>query len=100
PLMSCSARLPVYVIMIGAFVPNTKVLGGVFSLPALTLFFMYALGVAVAVPIAWVLKNTIFKGEKPPFILEMPSYKVPQPGVVALKVYREGREFLQRAGTL
>jgi len=100
PLMSCSARLPVYVIMIGAFVPDNKVLGGLFSLPALTLFLMYALGVAVAVPIAWLLKNSIFKGEKPPFILEMPSYKVPQPTVVALKVYREGREFLQRAGTL
>jgi ferrous iron transport protein B len=100
PLMSCSARLPVYVIMIGAFVPDNKVLGGLFSLPALTLFFMYALGVSVAVPIAWLLKKTVFKGEKPPFILEMPSYKVPQARVVALKVYREGREFIQRAGTL
>ena len=100
PLMSCSARLPVYVIMIGAFVPDNKVLGGLFSLPALTLFLMYALGVAVAVPIAWLLKKTVFKGEKPPFILEMPSYKVPQASVVARKVYREGREFVQRAGTL
>jgi ferrous iron transport protein B len=100
PLMSCSARLPVYVIMIAAFVPDNKVLGGLFSLPAVVLFLMYALGVAVAVPIAWILKKTIFKGEKPPFILEMPSYKVPQPGVVARKVYREGKEFLVRAGTL
>lgn len=100
PLMSCSARLPVYVIMISAFIPDNKVLGGLFSLPALALFLMYALGVAVAVPIAWVLKKTIFKGEKPPFILEMPSYKVPQPGVVARKVYREGKEFVVRAGTL
>ena len=100
PLMSCSARLPVYVIMIGAFVPDNKVLGGLFSLPALTLFLMYALGVAVAVPVAWILKKTIFKGEKPPFILEMPSYKVPQAGVVAKKVYREGKEFVSRAGTL
>lgn len=100
PLMSCSARLPVYVIMIGAFIPNDKVFGGFFSLPALTLFLMYALGVAVAVPVAWILKKTIFKGEKPPFILEMPSYKVPQASVVAKKVYREGKEFVTRAGTL
>jgi ferrous iron transport protein B len=100
PLMSCSARLPVYVIMIGAFVPDNKVLGGLFSLPALTLFLMYALGISVAVPVAWLLKKTIFKGEKPPFILEMPSYKVPQPAVVAKKVYREGKEFVSRAGTL
>lgn len=100
PLMSCSARLPVYVIMIGAFIPDTKVFGGLFSLPALTLFLIYALGVAVAVPVAWILKKTIFKGEKPPFILEMPSYKVPQASVVAKKVYREGKEFVSRAGTL
>lgn len=100
PLMSCSARLPVYVIMIGAFVPDTPILGGIFTLPALTLLLMYGLGVAVAVPVAWLLKKTIFKGEKPPFILEMPSYKVPQPNVVARKVYREGKEFVARAGTL
>jgi len=100
PLMSCSARLPVYVIMIGAFVPNKHVLGGLFTLPALTLFLMYALGVAIAVPMAWIFKRTIFKGEKPPFILEMPSYKVPQVSTVAKKVYREGKEFVARAGTL
>ena len=100
PLMSCSARLPVYVIMIGAFVPNKWVLGGLFSMPALTLLLMYGLGVAVAVPVAWLLKKTVFRGEKPPFILEMPSYKVPQATVVAKKVYREGKEFVARAGTL
>lgn len=100
PLMSCSARLPVYVIMIGAFVPDKPVLGGLFTLPALTLFLMYGIGVSVAVPVTWILKKTIFKGEKPPFILEMPSYKVPQASAVATKVYREGKEFVARAGTL
>lgn len=100
PLMSCSARLPVYVIMIGAFFPDTPILGGLFTLPALVLFLMYGVGVGVAVPMAWLFKKTIFKGEKPPFILEMPSYKAPQPGTVAKKVYREGKEFIVRAGTL
>ena len=100
PLMSCSARLPVYIIMIGAFVPQTKVFGGLLTLPAVTLFIMYGLGVAVAVPVAWVLKKTIFRGEKPPLILEMPSYKMPQAKTVIRKVYREGKDFVSRAGTL
>lgn len=100
PLMSCSARLPVYIIMIGAFFPDTPVLGGVFTLPAVVLFLMYGVGVVVAVPVAWVLKKTIFHGEKPPLILEMPSYKVPQARTVCRKVYREGKDFVARAGTL
>ena len=100
PLMSCSARLPVYTIMIAAFIPSRKILGGVLNLQGLTLLAMYGLGIAVAVPTAWALKKTIFRGEKPPFILEMPSYKVPQAGTVARKVYREGSEFAKRAGTL
>lgn len=100
PLMSCSARLPVYVIMIAAFVPAKSVIGGLVGLQGLTLFLMYSLGVAVAVPMAWVLKKTLFKGAKPPFILEMPSYKKPKLTTVLRKVYREGREFVVRAGTL
>ena len=100
PLMSCSARLPVYIIMIGAFIPQTQVLGTPFTLPALVLLLMYTLGIVVAIPVAWLLKKTIFRGEKPPLILEMPSYKVPQAGTVLKKVYREGKDFLERAGTL
>lgn len=100
PLMSCSARLPVYVIMIAAFVPSETYLGGLFGLQGLTLFLMYTIGVGVAVPMAWVFKKTLFKGAKPPFILEMPSYKVPKASTVLRKVYREGREFVMRAGTL
>ena len=99
PLMSCSARLPVYVIMISAFVPDRPVLG-VLGLQGVTLFAMYFVGVAVAAPTAWVLKKTVLRGPTPPLLLEMPSYKVPQAGTVARKVYREGREFLMRAGTL
>lgn len=100
PLMSCSARLPVYTIMIAALIPSRNVLGGLLNLQGLTLFAMYGLGIAVAVPVAWILKKTVFKGAKPPFILEMPSYKRPQPGTVARKVWREGSEFAKRAGTL
>ncbi|GMV99783.1 MAG: ferrous iron transport protein B [Candidatus Hydrogenedentota bacterium] len=100
PLMSCSARLPVYIIMIGAFVPDRTVLGGVVNVQGLTLFLMYCLGVAIAIPVAWLLKKTLLKGDPPPFVLELPSYKTPQVGTVARKVWRQGMEFLKRAGTL
>ena len=99
PLMSCSARLPVYIIMISAFVPDRKV-AGVFDLHGLTLFGMYMLGIVVAVPVAWIIKRFFFRGEKPPFLLEMPSYKVPKASAVLQKVYSDGREFVVRAGTL
>ncbi len=100
PLMSCSARLPVYVLMIGAFVPNERILGGLIGIQGATLFAMYCIGIAVAVPVAWILKRTLLKGATPPFLLELPSYKWPQPRVVGAKVYRQGKEFLRRAGTI
>ncbi|MBI2431265.1 MAG: ferrous iron transport protein B [Candidatus Hydrogenedentes bacterium] len=100
PLMSCSARLPVYLILIGAFIPSQRVLGGLVGLEGLTLLAVYSLGVLVAIPTAWTLKRTLFRGVKPPFILEMPSYKVPLAGVVLKKAFFESREFVVRAGTL
>lgn len=100
PLMSCSARLLVYTVMIAALIPDYRLLGGLIGLQGLTLLGAYILGIAVTGPIAWIFKRTIFKGLKSPFILEMPSYKMPQPRTVMRKLYREGREFLMRAGTL
>lgn len=100
PLMSCSARLPVYLLLIGAFVPRKQMLGGLVGLEGLVLFLMYLLGVAVAVPMAWLLRKSFFHGAKSAFILEMPSYKAPQWKSVVRKVYQEGREFMVRAGTL
>jgi ferrous iron transport protein B len=98
--MSCSARLPVYVLMIAGFIPARAFLGGWLNLQGLVLFSMYVLGVVTAVCVAFVLKSTIFRGEKTPFLLEMPSYKVPQLRTVLLKVYFEVKEFVVRAGTL
>jgi ferrous iron transport protein B len=100
PLMSCSARLPIYVVIIGAFIPATPVVGDALDLQGVTLFLMYFLGIATAIPVAFVLKRTIFRGDRPPFLLELPSYKVPQPRTVLLKVYNQGSEFLKRAGTV
>src|SRR5690606_17195195 len=68
PLMSCSARLPVYTIMIAAFIPARTILGGVVGLQGLTLFGMYSLGMVVAIPVAWILKKTLLRGETPPFL--------------------------------
>jgi ferrous iron transport protein B len=100
PLMSCSARLPVYAVMIGAFIPSRRLLGGLIGLQGVTLFGMYCLGIMLAVPIAWLLKRTLLRGETPPFLLELPSYKLPQWGTVLRKVYSQGKEFVWRAGTI
>jgi ferrous iron transport protein B len=100
PLMSCSARLPVYVVLIGAFVPPTAYLGGIVTLQGLTLFAMMSLGALVAIPVAWILKKTYFKGETPPFVMELPSYKIPSLRIVFGRVYDRARAFVVRAGTL
>ncbi|HPO15363.1 MAG TPA: ferrous iron transport protein B [Candidatus Hydrogenedentes bacterium] len=100
PLMSCSARLLIYTILIAALVPEKRLFGGFIGLQALTLFAMYLLGIFLAAPIAWLLKKNVLRGETPPFLLEMPSYKRPQPSVVLKKMARECSDFLGRAGTL
>ncbi len=96
PLMSCSARLPVYVLLIGAFIEpahGAAVAGWV-------LFAMHFVGAAVAMPLAWVV-NRVLLGARPlPFILEMPDYKVPLVRNLALRMWERGREFLVRAGTV
>ena len=100
PLMSCSARLPVYVLFIAAFIPDRPVIGGWLGLQALTLLAMYSVGTVLAVPVAWILKSTLLRGETPPFLLELPSYKWPDPATVALRVYHSGRAFVVRAGSI
>ena len=100
PLMSCSARLPVYTLLIAAFIPNEYILGGWLGLQGLALLGLYALGTLVAIAMAWLLKKTMFKGESPPFILELPSYKWPSAKTVGLRVYGSARTFLVDAGTI
>ncbi|MGD9635208.1 MAG: ferrous iron transport protein B [Pirellulales bacterium] len=100
PLMSCSARLPVYVILIAAFVPANRYLGGLVGLQGLTLLSMYVLGVVVAIGVAWVLKRTILRGDTPPFVLELPSYKWPSLRNVVYRMAERGWSFLARAGTV
>lgn len=100
PLMSCSARLPVYTIMIAAFIPAKELFGGLLGLQALVLFSMYMLGMVVAVPVAWTLKRTLLKGDTPPFVMEMPGYKWPDIRTVVLRMLDRGKAFLLRAGTV
>lgn len=100
PLMSCSARLPVYTLMIAAFIPAERFFGGILGLQGLTLFAMYGLGIVVAIPVAWTLKKTVLRGATPPFLLELPTYKLPQWRTVSRKVYNQGKEFIWRAGTI
>lgn len=98
PLMSCSARLPVYTLLIGAFVPAFT-LGGLDG-RGLVLFGVYAAGIVFAVLFIWLLKRTVLRGETPPILLELPSYKLPHWRVVGLDVWRACREFLTQAGTV
>jgi ferrous iron transport protein B len=95
PLMSCSARLPVYTLLIALFIPASQPVK-----QGLVLFAMYSLGVIVAIPVAWLLKKTWFKGAPPPFVMELPGYKWPGLRNVAFRVYDRSKAFVTRAGTL
>lgn len=100
PLMSCSARLPVYSLLIGAFIPGVSFLGGWVDLRSLVLLAFLSLGAIVAIPVAWILKKTIFPGETPPFVMELPPYKWPSIKTVFQRVYDRAAAFVVRAGTL
>jgi ferrous iron transport protein B len=100
PLMSCSARLPVYVLMIGAFVPAHAWLGGWVGLRGLTLFAAHVVGILVAIPVLWIAKRTLLRGPVPAFVLELPSYKWPNGRAVFTRIFMQGKEFVLRAGTV
>jgi ferrous iron transport protein B len=100
PLMSCSARLPVYAVLIAAFIPQRKWLGGLLGLQGLTLLGMYLVGIVTAAVVALVLKRTVLKGPTPPFVMELPSYKWPSPWLVLHRMLDRGWAFVARAVTL
>ena len=99
PLMTCSARLPVYALLIGAFVPATTVWGPL-GLQGLVLLGLYLLGAFSALCAAAVLKQTLLHGETLPFYMELPSYRVPPVRLVAAQVWGSTAAFLRRAGTI
>ncbi len=94
PLMSCSARLPVYTVLIAACIPQRN------GWPGLTLLMMYLLGIAGALGMAWIFKKTLLRGEPPMLILELPPYKRPMLGAVLRQMWDRSKLFLRRAGTV
>ena len=99
PLMSCSARLPVYTLLIAACIPDIRVLGFI-KLAGLTMLSMYLLGIIVALLMAWLFKKTLLKGETPMLIMELPPYKRPVARVVLRHIWDRAGLFLRRAGTV
>jgi len=99
PFMSCSARLPVYTLMIAAFFSG-KMLFGFLSVGALLILAMYLLGITVAICVAWVLKRTILKAPTPPLVLELPPYRVPNVLTIFQMMNSRAWLFLKRAGTV
>ncbi|HEY1874137.1 MAG TPA: ferrous iron transporter B [Steroidobacteraceae bacterium] len=98
PLMTCSARLPVYALLIGAFIPQRAV--GVLNLRGLVLFALYLAGVASALGVAFVLKRTVMRGEYRPLLLELPEYRLPHLSNLVLGLWERARIFLTRVGTI
>ncbi len=99
PLMTCSARLPVYSIMIAAFIPY-KTYWGLFNLQGAVLSLLYLLGVVVAVVVSFILSKTVLKTERGTFLMEMPSYKLPTWKSVIVRVVNRLKTFVIRAGTV
>lgn len=99
PLMTCSARLPVYTVIIAAFVPNRQVLPGV-GQQGLVLFGLYVFGVLGAMGAALLLRRTVTKGAASGFIMEMPKYQLPTVKDLALGLWQRAYVFLRRAGTM
>lgn len=100
PLMSCSARLPVYVLLIAAFVPSHSYLGGWIGLQGLTMLAMYLVGIVAAIFVAWLLRVTILKTSVSSFVLELPSYKLPSLRNVFQRMFDGGWAFVRDAGTM
>jgi len=100
PFMTCSARLPIYTLIIAAFIPNARYLGGVIGLRALVMLGLYALGFLAALVTAKMMNSSVMKSVPTPFILELPQYRWPTVQGLALRLYDRGGLFLKKAGTI
>ena len=99
PLMTCSARLPVYAVIIGAFIPGRTVGPGI-GLQGLVLFSLYVAGIFGAMAVAMILRATVTKGAASGFLMEMPKYQVPRIRDIVLGLWQRAYVFLRRAGTI
>ena len=99
PLASCSARLPVYSLLIAAFIPSTLIFG-FWNLQGIVMVSMYLLGIGMALLMALLFKKTILKGKTPDFILELPPYRLPSLKSAFIQMWERSGLFLRRAGTI
>jgi ferrous iron transport protein B len=99
PLMTCSARLPVYTLLIGAFIPQRTV-AGAFNLQGLVLFALYAAGILAALGVAWVMKLLRGVAVEHTLMMELPSYRMPHPRDLAIGLWERAQIFLKRVGTI
>jgi len=100
PFMTCSARLPIYMLLIAAFIPNKPVLGDLLGLRATVMLSLYVLGFVAALATARLLKSSILKASSAPFILELPQYRLPTVRSLTLRLVDRGKVFLRQAGTV
>ncbi len=100
PLTTCSARLPVYALLIAAFIPERPILGPFLGTRAAVLLGLYAVGFAAACVTAWLLKSTVLKSKPIPFMLPLPQYRWPTVRSLSLRLFDRARVFLRRAGTV
>jgi len=100
PFMTCSARLPVYLLFIAAFIPNVAFAGGLISLKTIVMLSLYAIGFLAALTTARLLKSSILKTSETPFILELPQYRMPTWRSLGMRLADRGGVFLKQAGTV
>jgi ferrous iron transport protein B len=100
PFMTCSARLPVYMLLIAAFIPNIAFLHGFLGLRTITMLSLYLAGFVGAMTTAWLLKSSILKSSETPFILELPQYRMPTLWSLGLRLVDRASIFLRQAGTV
>ena len=100
PFMTCSARLPVYMLLIAAFIPNIVWLHGFIGLRTIVMLSLYLAGFIGAMTTAWLLKSSILKSSETPFILELPQYRMPTVRSLAIRLVDRARVFLHQAGTV
>ncbi len=100
PFMTCSARLPVYMLLIAAFIPANYYLHGLIGLQTLVMLGLYLAGFIAAMTTAWLLKSSVLKSSETPFILELPQYRMPTVRSLALRLYDRASVFLRQAGTI
>jgi ferrous iron transport protein B len=100
PFMTCSARLPVYALLIAAFIPERALLGPVMGTRAATLLGLYVLGALAAVATAFLLKRTLLRGRSTSFVMELPPYRIPSLRSLGMRMLDRTRIFLRRAGKI